>query len=293
MHRFSYYKDQKPFYETEISSEALSYEIFSKVKWGFPFLMTGKMEIGAGYGKINDQYSGLYTQKENKDRTIYKLGVFSARYDQSSFVQKQYPTTGRASSITAQYILGREYYDVYSLDSDRLRVVNSANNCSWMQFSAIYDRYFQLSKSFVLGAYVEGVHSTKQLEEHNYTETMLQTPAFTPTNHSKTVYNPAFRANTYAAGGLKPIFKINDQVHLRLESYLYFPLHPIYPNSRFTPVYGDMFTKIEYINELSAVVQFNLLAIRVYLNNYSFPAQNWNLGIDIGFLLFNDKLIEK
>ncbi len=293
MHIFSYYKSQQPFYETDISSEASTYEIFSKIKWGFPFLMSGKMEIGGGYGRINDEYYGPYTKMENKDKTVYKLGVLSAKFDQSSFVQKQYPTAGKAASMTFQYVLGKEYYDEYSLDSNgELNVDDQENKCSWVQLSATYDQYFNLSKRFVLGTYAEGVNSSKRLG-NNYTETMLQTPAFTPTNHSKTVYNPAFRANIYAAVGVKPIFRINNQLHLRLESYLFLPMRPIYPNSQFEPVYGDFLEKTEYINELSLVAQFNILSISAYVNNYSFPKGNWNLGINIGFLLFNNKLIEK
>ena len=156
----------------------------------------------------------------------------------------------------------------------------------------MYEQYFRLSKKFILGAYAEGVYSTKQLG-NNYTETMLQMPAFTPTNHSKTVYNPGFRADVYASCGLKPIYKINNQLHVRLESYLFLPLRPIYPNIEFIPVHGDIFSDISFINEMSVVADFNVLSISAYINNYSFPKGNWNLGINIGFLLFKDKLIEK
>ena len=294
MHLFSYYRNQQPFYETDIASDASSYELFGKVKWGFPFLMTGKMEIGGGYGKINDQYYGPFTKKEDKDKTTYNLTALSVKFDQSSFVEKQYPISGMAASVTGQYIFGREYYGVYSLDlNDNVMVKNDeSRKCSWLQISAMYDQYIRFSKKFILGTYVEGVHSGKHLRS-NYMETMLQTPAFAPTNHSKTVYNPGYRANMYAAGGLKPIFKINNQLHLRMESYVFIPWQQIYPNSQFEPVYGDVLSRMEFINELSVVAHFNLLTISVYANNYSFPIGNWNFGTNIGFLIFNNKLIEK
>jgi NTE family protein len=295
MHLFSYYKNQQPFYEeADISSEASTFEIFSKIKWGFPFLMTGKMEIGGGYGKIKDQYYGPYTSKEDKEKTTYNLAVFSAKFDQNSFIKKQYPISGIATSVTAQYVLGKEYYDVYSLDLNQSLVIrdSKSKDCSWIQLSAMYDQYFRLSKKIILGAYAEGVNSTKPLS-NNYMETMLQAPVFTPTNHSRTIYNPGYRANTYVAGGLKPILRINNQLHLRLESYLFIPFKPIYPNRQFEPFYGDILSKMEYLNELSIVAHFNMLAISVYANKYSFPRDNWNVGTNIGFLIFNNKLIEK
>ena len=293
-HRFSYYGNQQVFPETDILSNAATFEFFGKLKWGFPFLMTGKMEIGAGYGRIENEYSGPYTPKENKDKTVYKLGVFSAKFDHNSFTQKQYPISGKAASLTAQYILGKEYFDVYSSNafSEKLIVTNQHKNHSWLQLSFIYDYYFPLFKKITLGTYFEGVYSTKPLG-NNYMETILQTPAFTPTSHSKIVCKSAFRANTYSATGLKPIYKINEQLHLRLESYVFLPVLPIYQNERFEPVYGNLFSKIDYINELSIVYHFNMLSISVYLNNYSFTAKGWNLGLNIGFLIFNDKLIEK
>jgi len=292
MHLFSYYKNEQPFYETDISSEASSFELFGKLKWGFPFLMTGKMEIGGGYGKIEDQYYGLYT-KQNRDKTTYNLGVFSAKFDQSSFTQKQFPISGKATSATFQYILGTQHNSIYSPDDKgNLIIANDKYDRAWVQLSATFEQYFRLSKKYIFGFYAEGVNSTKPLG-NNYTETMLQTPAFTPTNHSKTVYNPGFRANMYIASGLKPIYRINNQFHLRFENYFFLPIRPIYPNSQFQPVYGDIFSKVEYINELSIVGEFNILAISAYINNYSFPKGNWNLGLNIGFLIFNNKFIEK
>ncbi len=286
MHLFSYYKNEQPFYETEVSSEASSYELFGKVKWGFPFLMTGKMEIGAGYGKINDKYYGLYTKQE-KDNTLYHLSVLSAKFDQSSFIQKQYPTCGKSSSATFQYIFGKKRYNTHLPNDGKLQTSKDKSDCA-----STYEQYFRMSKKFIFGIYAEGIASNQQFG-NNYTETMLRMPEFTPTNHSKTVYNPGFRTSTYVASGFKPIYKINNQLHARLESYLFFPLRPIYPNEQFAPVYGDIFSKVEYINELLVVAELNVLSISAYINNYSFPKGNWNLGINIGFLLFNNKLIEK
>jgi NTE family protein len=290
IHRFSYFKNQNTFYDTDISSEASTYELYEKIKWGFPFQMTGKLELGAAYGRINDEYFGWYTPSDSKDETTYDLSVLSIKFDKNSFVNKQYPINGGATSLTAQYIFGKEYSSMFT---ETVKPVTTGKiRRSWFQLSGIYDNYFKISSRFVLGLYGEGVYSSKSLYD-NYTETMLQTPTFSPTNHSKTVYNPAYRANMYLAGGFKPIFKINNQLHIRLESYVFLPIKPIYPNTQYEAVYGDLFSNSEFINELSVVLQLGILDVSVFLNHYTFPDRNWNVGINIGYLIFNNRLIEK
>ena len=69
----------------------------------------------------------------------------------------------------------------------------------------------------------ELVLSSKNLM-NNYTASVLQAPAFTPTPHSQIVFNEAFRANQYVAFGLSPILKFSKLLHFRLDMYGFAPL---------------------------------------------------------------------
>ena len=70
------------------------------------------------------------------------------------------------------------------------------------------------------------VISSKNLM-NNYTASVLQAPAFTPTPHSEIVFNEAFRANQYVAFGLSPILKLSKLLHFRLDMYGFAPLYEI------------------------------------------------------------------
>ena len=160
-----------------------------------------------------------------------------------------------------------------------------------MQLSALYDHYFSIGKHFSLGLMAECIYSTHELEG-NYMETLLMAPSFTPTKHSMMVFNTAFHANTFYAAGLKPIYIINDMFHIRWESYVYVPHQAIIPTAKFHAIYDNAFSKVYALSEITAVAQLKYITAGVYVNWYSYPQKNWNAGLNIGYLIFHEKLIE-
>ena len=97
---------------------------------------------------------------------------------------------------------------------------------SWLQLKGRWNQYQTLSNRFNLGYLAEMVISSKNLM-NNYTASVLQAPAFTPTPHSEIVFNEAFRANQYVAFGLSPILKLSKLLHFRLDMYGFAPLYEI------------------------------------------------------------------
>jgi len=299
IHKFSYFSGEKPFYDYDVYSESSSREAFAKAKIGFPFMMTGKMELGTGYGQIRNEYLGFNVPDEEKNNTEHYLNVTTFKIQNNSFTQKQYPIKGCEMSLSAQYILGRRRNSIYQKE-DEMTFINKENiKENWFKFSGHMDQYIGVSKRFIVGTYLEGVISTQKLSE-NYMETMLMAPSFEPTKHSMTNFNPAFRANMYAAAGIKPILKISNQIHLRSENYVFFPFRKIMPNGYYEPYYENEITdlktsinNIEYLSELSIVAQLNIITMNAFINYYSFPEKNYNIGLSIGFLICSNKFIEK
>ena len=121
---------------------------------------------------------------------------------------------------------------------------------------------------------------------------MMQAGEFAPTPHSKLMYNEAFRANQFVAGGIRPIYRINDIFQLRTGIYGFLPIYPIKRNSQNKAYYGDPFSQVEYIGEISLVCQVSFGAISAYVNHYSSPKKEWNVGLTIGWQLFNYRFIE-
>lgn len=298
VHRFSYFQDESPFYEAEIPSESSSLETYGKLKLGFPFLMTGKMELGWGYGNISNEYLGYDVPADERNRTDHHLFVSAFRIQSSTLSHKQYPIAGRELMLLLQHATGNRQNSVFLRSENDVARYRFTKHESWMQVRARWDQYFRMTRHLSLGSCLEGAFSTQELTE-NYMETILMTPAFEPTPHSMVNLNPVFRSPCFLAGGVKPIFKFNNRVHLRSENYLFVPFKRILPNGYYQPytmglftIDGDATYHVEYLSELSLVGQMKFIAASLFVNYYSYPERNFNYGLSIGYLIPYARLIE-
>lgn len=292
-----YSESQSLFYEDVVPAFIKQHELYMKLKLGFPFLNRAKAEIGFGYGQLNDYYyqnTEVSFADRDYEHSRYNLFSGSLNIEQNSSSTKVYPISGVKRSLNAQYITGTEKY--------RPNVATKPtkdNTHSWLQMKAHWEQYHELSKLFNLGYTGELVLSSKNLME-NYTASILQAPAFTPTPHSTIVFNEAFRANQYAALGISPILKLGKFVHFRLDLYGFLPLYEIKKHTEVLdnnyvmtlPYYGKFLDSFKYMGEAAFVVHLPFTSISLYANGYSYPSKNFNFGINIGYLLFNPKLLD-
>lgn len=292
-----YSESQSLFYEDVVPAFIKQHELYMKLKLGFPFLNRAKAEIGFGYGQLNDYYyqnTEVSFADRDYEHSRYNLFSGSLNIEQNSLSTKVYPISGVKRSLKAQYITGTEKY------RPNVATEPTKNNThSWLQMKAHWEQYHELSKLFNLGYTGELVLSSKNLME-NYTASILQAPAFTPTPHSTIVFNEAFRANQYAALGVSPILKLGKFVHFRLDLYGFLPLYEIKKHTEVLdnnyvmtlPYYGKFLDSFKYMGEAAFVVHLPFTSISLYANGYSYPSKNFNFGINIGYLLFNPKLLD-
>lgn len=292
-----YSESQSLFYEDVVPAFIKQHELYMKQKLGFPFLNRAKAEIGFGYGQLNDYYyqnTEVSFADRDYEHSRYNLFSGSLNIEQNSLSTKVYPISGVKRSLNAQYITGTEKY------KPNVATEPTKNNThSWLQMKAHWEQYHELSKLFNLGYTGELVLSSKNLME-NYTASILQAPAFTPTPHSTIVFNEAFRANQYAALGISPILKLGKFVHFRLDLYGFLPLYEIKKHTEVLdnnyvmtlPYYGKFLDSFKYMGEAAFVVHLPFTSISLYANGYSYPSKNFNFGINIGYLLFNPKLLD-
>ena len=289
-----YSESQSLFYEDMLPAFIKQSEKFAKLKFGLPFLTHAKAEVGLAYGRLRDDYLQTNTiaiSNLEYNRSWYDLFQVSFRIERNSLDEKQYPTGGKRLYFTANYMLGTESYKAYDLHYP------VENDLTRLQLKGKWENYSTISNTFRLGIMVESVFSNKKLL-NNYTASILQASAFTPTPHSKIVFNEAFRANHYVAGGLKPIFAFSNIVHLRTEFYGFLPVYPINKLVSETGsfldrvYYGKTFDTFQYMGEVSLVLNLPFVSVGLYANGYSYPKNNFNFGLNIGYLIFNTGFVD-
>lgn len=288
-----YSESQSLFYEDMLPAFIKQREKFMRLKLGLPFLSHSKTEIGVGYGRLEDNYfqtTNISFVDSRFDKSWYDLFRLSLRIERNSLKDKQYPYEGRQQFFLAQYITGKEKSRLYNQPQV------AKNNHSWLQIKGRWLNYSKINQRFRLGLMGETVISSKNLMT-NYTASVLQAEAFTPTPHSKIVFNEAFRANQYIATGVMPVFVLSNFFHLRTEFYGFMPIQPIRKEIVSTEpyldrtYYGKKFRSFEYMGETSLVFQLPFVSVSLFANGYSFPKKNFNFGLNIGYLIFNSRFL--
>ena len=288
---FDYYKKDKLFSKNDKPSFNSKDERFVKLMVALPFLANKRAEISIGYGKLQDNYfqsSVINFDKDRSDRSTYNLLGGAIGFYGSTLNARQYATKGYFEKLVAQVFSGKEKFIPGNPTETS---VTTKERQSWLQISYMKYAYHTMSPKFTLGWMAEMLYSSKNFSE-NYTATMLQAADFSPTPHSKLMYNEAFRANQFLAAGIKPMFVFNDMFQFRSEFYGFVPIFPIKKNALNKAYYGKAFSRFEYIGEISVICQLPFGAISAYVNHYSSPKKEWNVGLTLGWQLFNYRFIE-
>ena len=285
----NYSESQSLFYEDLVPAFIKERERFIRLRYGFPVLKYSKIEAFAGLGMLTDFYYQTSSIKNNSfDVSKYNLFNTGVRFERRSFDYRQYPTEGRRQYLTAQYIAGREHFR-----ESGWRRFNDVRKHEWLYLKGFWQNFPVMKHKFNLGLMGEAVYSNKKFSS-NYTASLLRSSAFTPTPHSKITFNEAFRADSYIAAGITPLFKVNDMLHFRFDAYGFLPLRKTLKETvgeeqfvRYTAQYADYFKSYQYMGEAAMVLQLPFVSVSLFVNGYSYPKNNYNFGLNIGYLIFD------
>jgi len=290
LHKFDYFEGDQIFYNDNRTSNFMQNEIYSKLSMGFPLTMKGRLEFGVGYGYLTDNYylnRAAITSSTKEDESLFSLGSIFTRIESYTLNNIMYPTKGYSHSTSLQLLGGEQ---TYRSSSDPLKNVNDVFDV-WFQWRAKHEQYIQISHRFTLGTYGELALSSRNLLL-NYTTSVIEAPAFHPTPYSRTVFNEAYCANQFIAVGLKPIYNLTKDLHIRGEAYWFVPYKTITSAADNTAYYSAPFHTTQFLGETSLVYNFKIASAGMFVNYYSSSVSKWNFGINIGFLLFNPKFTE-
>lgn len=263
-------------------------ESFAKLKIALPFLMKQKAEFGIGIAEIKDEYTpsnNINLNTLEQDENSIRLFGGLIKFEGNTLDSKAYPTTGLYESLVAQVFAGQERFHSFLSGSVK------KHNQSWLQMSYTRISYHNITKKFSLGTYLKAYYSTRGLSE-TYQASMMQADAFTPTMNSLFNYNPAYRAYQYGALGIIPVYKLNDILQIRAETYGFLPYKTIKENPNGSSYYAKSLQDINYITELTIACKFSSLTLAAWADYYSSHKNEIKVGLTLGWFMFNERFIE-
>ncbi|MCM1071160.1 MAG: patatin-like phospholipase family protein [[Clostridium] fimetarium] len=281
--RKKYYENDKLFYEDSSPTFITHHEGFGRLSYGWAVGRKGKASVAVGGGVVKDRFyandRGDFTES-GRERTTMHLGQAVARLEFDALDNRSFASEGYALRLTAMENVGNYYYrqsDVEGADDQLDERVH------WFQAELQAEKYFPLGKRCALGLSADVLVSTRGLL-NTYYASLVNAPAFTPTPASEVSFNKAFRANSFAAVGVTPIWKPFNMAQVRLSGYMFLPFRRIEqdPSTPLGAMRGRWFSNPEFIGELDLVYNLPFASICGYVNYLTFPARNWHVGISFG-----------
>lgn len=285
--RQKFNEDEKLFYDWSSPAFITKSQFYANLYWSMAPTRRSKLSFSAGYGHLWDTFfSGLFDGEDDRgrDHTHLDLGQAAVEWERSYLDNILYPTDGSFAKVRFSGVIGNVDYDPFTSTlpgasslGDRDRMM------SWLTLEAEGSKYWHLRRHFSLGLSGHAIASTRKLL-NGYTASLVMAPAFTPTASSFNAYNPAFRANSWVAGGVNPVWHPTSNLQLRGTFNCFVPARKIIrdADNPYLPRYGRWFDSPQFYGEIQAVLTTPFAALTAYVNYQSYPGCNWNAGISLG-----------
>lgn len=291
--RQNYHQTEQLFFEDKIPSFIVNHEYYTILKYSWAAGRRGRFLVGAGYGHIRDSFysdNSDISYKSGRDAASYNLGQFRVGYEGSTLDDRSFPTSGSSYSFMGMGVLGRTRYTPNTLDPMSPTGTPWSENLKWMQFESVTRNYFSTGRHFSLGLESNLMLSTRKLLP-GYNASLVAAPAFHPTASTYNSFNPSFRANSYAALSIVPIYKYNSNISARLVTSGFLPLRPIKENADGAARYGAWCSTPRFFGELDVCYTLPFATLSAYANYSSAGTRPWNFGISIGVFILPQKFL--
>ena len=286
--RQKYFPSDKFFFQTSEPTVLTSDEFFGRASYGLAVGRSGKAGISIGYGHVEHKYYHLATAANGRyhDLITQNLAEAVARYEYNTLNSASMPTAGAYYRMSATGVAGRHYFTAGGEGTD--------NRCSgrrvWGQAEVLARNYWDIAEHFAFGTEINVLSSTRKLLP-TYAESIVDAPEFNPSPSFHNVFAPGFRANSYAAVGVIPIWKLSSMLQFRGKFDVFVPFRRILPTAEGGARYGNWFSHADFFGQIEAVVTLPFASITAYSHYASVPEGRWNFGLSFGIFLLAPKFL--
>ncbi len=240
-----------------------------------------------GYANDKDLYfsDDEFSVSDELDETKLRVWVSEVSYFRSTLDKKSFASNGDQVRLSIKYVSGTESLVVGSTS----QLQNQEHQRSWIQLRARYDQYF--GQKIKYGTSLEA-SMTNMPRFSNYKGSLINAPAFYPLLDSKTLFLEDFRAYNYAAAGLKTIIPISgNNFEFRMEGYGFLPYRKIIEGANQEAKLADAFSNPEFAATAALVYHTPFGPISGSLNYYTDENYKFGVFLNVGYLLFNNRML--
>lgn len=258
-------------------------ESYVKLNIGFPMLNKCKGIISAGYGYMNNKYFSSLDYNpasSSKERQWNKLFRCSFIIDRNSLNHSIYPMYGSRFYFKAGFYTGSNHWKNFPFNNEGDYISSYTN---WLQLLLDWEKYYNISRRFKLGTKLQGSISTRP-NTVNYLTSLILSPGFSPTPHSKTVFNSDFHSPKYIALGALPILKFTNSLYLKNETYCFLPINKLYQENGMIKK-RELFSSCSVLSEMTLVYSLPITTISLFGNYSSNKKLGWSFGLNIGYFI--------
>lgn len=285
--RQKYYEEELMFYQNNTPNFVNEAQQFVRLEYSLALGKPAKGYARASYGHILDEYFPYgYGMDEDRDKTEYLEGVLELGYEANTLSNLLYPMSGRMLNVNVMGVFDRNKFTAGH--SNKNDVSRGYENTFSVSAKAHWKHYFPVHNNFIIGGSAEGLVTFSKLYQ-SYMATLVHSSAFAPTPSTQNYFNPAFRSDNYLACGIIPIWNPLQKFQLRGDFYFYSPIRNLKATTTGC-AYDGWFRRAEFIGELAAVYNFKFASLSFYCNYLTYPARNWNFGLNLGLLMQAPKL---
>ncbi len=279
--RRKYYEDEELFFRDNEPAFVTAHEYFAKLAWAMAAGRSGCVDIGLGGGKLRNTFYSPGHQggyREGRHHVDFALGQAYAAYRSSTLDNINYPLSGSSLNASFAAVLGKATCGQAGADGR-----GTDKHMAWLQLDAHWRNYISLGRHWVLGTEARALLSNRPLPG-SYEASVSSAPAYSPTPASTNTFNPAFRANSFLAATVVPVYKFNSSLSARFSASVFTPLRGIREGDGGTARFGRCFDSTEFFGELNLVYALPFGNIAGYCNYSSSPGK-FHGGISFGIYL--------
>ena len=244
-------------------------ETYAHLGFGIAATRKSVLEIAANAGYTFYSYVDSYDEPDNPStHDEFRFVAARLQFQHSSLDKIEYPTHGGRFTASIIGVHGRDRFENEALNAAGQW---EHHRRSWVGAKLKWEHYPSNWKDwwFSVGYNIEAVY-TNHPDFGNPYSTILTSPRFAPTPHSRMLYMPEFYAHRYAAAGVMPTFRLIPNFYLRAGVYAMLR----------DPIVADEY--MHYMSDLSFVYHTRIGPVSLSLTKYNFDTKN-NLYVMFNF----------